>query len=77
MDLSILALGGLDVFSGGVSLLVLTTSEWEEDDAFLEFLETLYIGLERLFGKILATWINGDSNGWCKFAWDSSRLLTG
>jgi hypothetical protein len=55
--------GLLDILGRSVTLLVLANPAWEEDEAFLIFLEALHVGCEGLFGDVLAARINGDADG--------------
>lgn len=42
-------LGCLDIRSGSITLRGLAVAAWEEDEALLVLLQTLYVGLKRFF----------------------------
>jgi hypothetical protein len=72
--LDVVGLDGGDVGSGRVTLLGLASLSWEEDEAGAVSLETGNVQGEGLDGEVLAAGIDGDTDGWCKLAWDASLL---
>ena len=67
-------LGGLDVLSGSITALGLAVTAGEEDETLPVLLETLDVGLEALLGDVLAAGIDGDTNGGCELAGNTSSL---
>lgn len=65
-------LGGLDVRSGGVTLLGLAVAAGEENETLPELLEALNVGLEALLGKVLAAGVDRDTDGARKLAGNAS-----
>lgn len=63
-----------DILLAGVLLLVLTDLAWEQDQASAEGLKTGDVGGKGFGGEVLAAGIDGDTDGWCKLAWDTSLL---
>lgn len=65
-------LGGLDVLSGGVTLLGLAVAAGEEDEALAVLLEALDVGLEGLLREVLAARVDGDTDGAGELAGNAS-----
>lgn len=70
-------LGGLDLLGAGVTLLGGLGLAGEEDKALTVSLEALDVGGETLLGKVLAAGVDGDTDGGCKLAGNTSSLLMG
>jgi hypothetical protein len=64
----------LEVFGAGVELLVLAGLEREQDEAGLVRLQALDVGLQGLLGGGLAAVVDGDADGGCQFAGNTSSL---
>ena len=67
-------LGCLNILGRSVTSLGLARATGEDDEALLVLLEALHVGLEGLLGEVLAAGIDGDANGGCELAGDSSSL---
>lgn len=67
-------LGGLDIGSGGITLLGLASLAWEKDELGLVCLKTGNVQGERLSGEVLAAGIDGDTNGRSELLWDTGLL---
>jgi hypothetical protein len=65
-------LGGLDILSGGVTLLGLAVAAGEEDEALAVLLEALDVGLEGLLREVLAARVDGDTDGAGELAGNAS-----
>lgn len=65
---------GLELVLGGVALLGLVALLGEQDQALLVGLEALDVGGQRLLGDVLATSIDGDTDGGGVLAGDASGL---
>jgi hypothetical protein len=65
-------LGGLDVLSGGVTLLGLAVAAGEQDQALPVLLETGNVGLEALLGEVLAAGVDRDTDGAGELAGNAS-----
>lgn len=65
---------GLELVLGGVALLRLVALLGEEDQALLVGLEALDVGGQGLLGDVLATSIDGDTDGRGVLAGDASGL---
>lgn len=62
--LDVLALlGSGNLLSGSVTLLGLAVAAGEENEALLELLKTLDVGLQGLLGDVLAAGVDRDTNG--------------
>lgn len=72
--LDVVGLDGRDVGGRGVTLLGLAGLSWEEDEAGAVGLETGDVQGEGLGGEVLAAGVDGDTDGWCELAWDTSLL---
>lgn len=72
-------LDGLDLLSGGVTLLgrLGASAAGEDNEALPVLLETLDVGLQRLLGEVLAAGVDRDTDGGRKLAGDTSGLETG
>lgn len=66
--------GELDVFGGGVELLVLARLEGEEDEAGLVCLEAFDVEFEGLFRGGLTAVVYGDADCGCEFAGNAGGL---
>lgn len=69
-------LGSIDLVLGGIALLWCLELAWEEHKALLVLLQASDIGGQRLVGKVLTAWVDGDTDGRRQLAWDASLLLT-
>lgn len=69
--------GGLDLLGRGVTLLGGLGVAGEEDEAGTVSLEALDVGGEGLLGKVLATRVDGDTDGGCELAGNTSSLVIG
>lgn len=67
-------LGGLDLLLRSVALLGRLGLAREENQALLVGLQALDVGLEGLFGEVLAAWVNGNADGWRQLAWNTGLL---
>lgn len=67
--------GGLGLLFGSITLLVLAEFAWEENETLLVLLEAVDVDSEGFDGEVLAAGIDGDTDGWCKLAWDSGFLF--
>lgn len=67
-------LGSGDLLLGGITLLGLTKLAWEENKTGTVSLQAGNVGGKGLVGEVLSSWVDGDTDGWRKLAWDSSLL---
>jgi hypothetical protein len=72
LDNVLARLGGLDVLGRSITLLRLAVAAREEDELALVLLEALHVGLEALLGKVLATGVDGDTDGTGELAGNAS-----
>lgn len=68
---------GLDLLGAGLTLLGGLEVAGEEDEALLVGLQALNVGIEGLLGKVLATGVDGDTDGARKLAGDVGLLELG
>lgn len=68
---------GLDLLGAGLALLGGLGVAREEDEALLVGLQALNVGLEGLLGEVLATGVDGDTDGARKLAGDVGLLQLG
>jgi hypothetical protein len=54
---------------------VLAELAWEEDEAGAVSLQAGDVGGKGFVGEVLSSWVDGDTDGWCELAWDTSLLL--
>ena len=64
----------LHVLCGSLAGFWRLALEWEENETGVVSFKALDIGGEGFFGEVLATWVDGDTDGWCQLAWDASFL---
>lgn len=67
-------LGSGNILLGSIVLLVLTELSWEEDKTGTVSLQAGDVGGKGFVGEVLSSWVDGDTDGWRKLAWDSSLL---
>jgi hypothetical protein len=66
---------GSDILLGSIGLGGLASLSWEKDKAGLVSLQALDVGGKGLDGQVLAAWVDGNTDGWRKLAWDTGLLI--
>ena len=67
-------LGSGNILLGSISLLVLAELAWEKNKTSAVSLQAGNVGGKGFVGEVLSSWVDGDTDGWRKLAWDTSLL---